>query len=79
MPGAMAKGLLARNAISSVPMPAEMTVARKMPFQRAPPTSAFAPKPTIRLGLSAMMYAMVMNVVRPATISVRAVVLFSFR
>ena len=77
MPGAMAKGLLAANAMTSVPTAEAMQVARNTPFQSCVPPSA--PKPVSRFGLSAMMYAMVMNVVRPATISVRAVVLFSFR
>ena len=33
MPGAMAKGLLARNAIRTVPIAEEIQVARKTAFQ----------------------------------------------
>ena len=75
MPGAMAKGLFARNAITNMPMAEAMQVARNTPFHSAEPTS----KPVSRLGFRAMMYAIVMNVDRPAMISVRTSVPFSFR
>ena len=74
MPGAIAKGLFAAKAITSMPIAEAMQVAMKTPFHRGVPTA----KPVRRLGLSAMMYAIVMKVVRPATISVRTVVPFSF-
>ena len=76
MPGAMAKGLLARNAMANIPMAEAMQVARKTPFHRSLPS---APKAVRRLGFRAMMYAMVMKVVSPAMISVRTVVLLSRR
>ena len=72
MPGARAKGLLARNAMQNMARAEAMQVARNTPFQRAEPVS----KLVRRLGFSAMMYAMVMKVVRPARISVRTVVPF---
>lgn len=37
MPGAMAKGLLAANAMTSVPMAEAMHVARNTPFQSCEP------------------------------------------
>ena len=75
MPGAMTNGLLARKAMHTVPMALAMQVARNTPFQSGVPTA----KPVNRLGFRAMMYAMVMKVVRPARISVLTVVPFSFR
>ena len=51
MPGAMAKGLFAQNAITSMPMKDAMHVARNTPFHRAEPTS----KLVSRLGSRAMM------------------------
>lgn len=71
----MTKGLLARKAMTAVPMALAMQVARNTPFQRGVPTA----KLVSRLGFRAMMYAMVMKVVRPARISVLTVVPFSFR
>ena len=53
MPGAMTKGLLARNAMQIVPMAEAMQVARNTPFQSCGPPCE--PKPVSRLGLSAMM------------------------
>ena len=76
MPGAMAKGWLARRPMQMVPMAEAMQVARNTPFQSPMPS---APKPVSRLGFRAMMYAMVIKVVRPAVSSVRTVVPRSFR
>ena len=76
MPGARANGLLASNAISSVPAKAERIVARNTAFHRGCPP--LAPNPVSKLGLSAMMYAMVIKVDRPAMISVFTLVPFSF-
>ncbi len=73
MPGARAKGLLARKAMQNMAMAEAMQVARNTPFHREDPTS----KLVSRLGFRAMMYAMVIKVVRPASISVRTVVPFS--
>ena len=75
MPGAMTKGLLARKAMVTVPMALAMQVARNTPFQRGVPTA----KLVSRLGFRAMMYAMVMKVVRPAMISVFTELPFSFK
>ena len=74
MPGAIAKGLLATNAITKIPIADAIQVARKTPFQSSLPS---APKFVSRFGFRAIMYAIVMNVVRPAITSVFAVVLFS--
>ena len=51
MPGAMAKGLLARKAMQAVPMAEAMQVARNTPFHSGVPTA----KPVSRLGFRAMM------------------------
>ena len=51
MPGARAKGLLARKAMQNMPMEEAMQVAMNTPFQRAEPTSKFVS----RLGFRAMM------------------------
>ena len=51
MPGAMTKGLLARNAMQIVPMAEAMQVARNTPFHSGVPTA----KLVSRFGLSAMM------------------------
>ena len=75
IPGAMTKGLLARNAMHTVPMALAIQVARNTPFHSGVPTA----KLVSRLGFRAMMYAMVMKVVSPARISVLTVVPFSFR
>ena len=50
IPGAMANGLLARNAIHIVPMADAIQVAKNTPFQSGEPTS----KPVSRLGFKAM-------------------------
>ena len=50
MPGAMAKGLLARKAMQAVPMAEAMQVARNTPFHSGVPTA----KPVSRLGFRAM-------------------------
>ena len=52
IPGAIAKGLLARNAMQNVPMADAMQVARNTPFHRSCPA---APKPVSRFGFNAMM------------------------
>ncbi len=52
MPGAMAKGLLARKAMQKMPMAEARQVAMKTAFQRSCP---LAPKPVSRLGFRAMM------------------------
>ena len=75
IPGASANGLFARNAIINIATADAIHVARKTPFHKAFVPSA--PKPVRRFGLSAIMYAIVMNVVSPAIISVLTVVLFS--
>jgi len=51
IPGASAKGLLARNAMQNMASAEAMQVARNTPFQRAEPVS----KLVSRLGLRAMM------------------------
>ena len=51
IPGAITKGLFARNAMHSVPSAEAMQVARKTPFQRSWP---LAPKLVKRLGFRAM-------------------------
>ncbi len=76
MPGAIAKGLLAANAITNIPMAEAIHVARNTPFHRGASPSAL--KFVSRLGFRAMIYAIVIKVVRPATISVLTVVPFSF-
>ena len=52
MPGAIAKGLLAANAITNMPIAEAIQVAKKTPFHRSAPS---APKPVSRLGFRAMM------------------------
>ena len=52
MPGAMAKGLLARKAMQKIPMAEAMQVAMNTAFQISWP---LAPKPVSRLGFRAMM------------------------
>lgn len=76
MPGAITKGLLARNAIHKDPIADAMQVARKTAFQRSLPS---LPKLVSRFGFKAMIYAIVMKVVIPAITSVRTVVPFSFK
>ena len=51
IPGAMTKGLLARKAMTTVPMALAMQVARNTPFHRGVPTA----KLVSRLGFRAMM------------------------
>ncbi len=75
MPGAMTKGLLAKKAMQAVPTAEARQVATNTAFHRAEPVS----KLVSRLEFRAMMYAMVMKVVRPVKISVFTVVPFSFR
>ena len=58
------------NAISNVPTTAARHVAMNTPPRGMPATERM-------FGFTARMYAIVMNVVRPATSSVRTVVLFS--
>ncbi len=70
IPGAIAKGLFAANAITNIPIAEAMQVARNTAFQSGVPPAKFVSK----LGLSAIMYAIVINVVTPATISVLTVV-----
>ena len=53
MPGARAKGLLARKAMQNMAMAEAMQVAMNTPFQSCVPP--LAPKAVSRLGLSAMM------------------------
>ena len=72
MPGAITKGLFARNAMHAVPIAEAMQVARNTPFHSGVPTAKFVS----RLGLRAMIYAIVINVVKPATTSVRTDVPF---
>ena len=74
MPDDITKGLLARKAMQKEPAAVEMSVAQKTAFHRGEPVS----KPVRRFGLRAMMYAMVINVVRPAISSVLTLVPFSF-
>ena len=76
MPGASAKGLLARKAMANIPMAEAMQVARNTPFHSSCPS---APKPVSRLGFRAMIYAMVIKVVSPAMSSVLTLVLLSDR
>ena len=76
IPGAIANGLFAKNAMTNVPIAEAIQVARNTPFQSDCPP--FFVKSVNRFGLSAMMYAMVMKVVRPAMISVLTVVPFCF-
>ena len=52
MPGAMAKGLLARKAMQNMPTADAKQVAMNTAFQSSCP---LAPKPVSRLGFSAMM------------------------
>ena len=52
MPGAMAKGLFARNAITMVPIADAIQVARKTPFQSSGMVSL--PKPVSRFGFRAI-------------------------
>ncbi len=75
IPGAMAKGLLARKAMRMVPIPEVIQVAKKTPFQSWEPTS----KLVSRFGFKAMMYAIVINVVKPAMTSVFTLVWFFSR
>ena len=75
MPGAMTKGLLARKAMQAVPTAEARHVATNTAFHRAEPVAKFVS----RLGFRAMIYAMVMKVVSPATISVFTEVPFSFK
>ena len=75
MPGAMTKGLLAKKAMQAVPMAEAKQVATNTAFHRAEPVSKFVS----RLGFRAMIYAMVMKVVRPAMISVFTELPFSFK
>ena len=51
IPGAMTKGLLARKAMTTVPMALAMQVARNTPFHSGVPTA----KLVSRLGFRAMM------------------------
>ena len=51
MPGAIAKGLFARNAMQNMPIAEAIQVAMKTPFHSALPVS----KLVSRLGFSAMM------------------------
>ena len=75
MPGAKQNGLFARKAMQIMAMPDARHVARKTAFQSSSPP---ARQPVSRFGFKAMMYAIVMNVVRPAMISVLTEVPFSF-
>ena len=77
MPGAMAKGLFARKAMTNIPTAEAIQVDRNTAFHSA--GVPLLPKPVSRLGLRAMMYAMVMKVVSPAMTSVLTFVLFSLR
>ena len=73
MPGAIAKGLLANIANTIVPIPEAIQVARNTAFQRGVPTAQF-----VRMfGFSAIIYAIVIKVVRPASTSVFTFVPFS--
>ncbi|MNY20349.1 hypothetical protein D3C86_1538230 [compost metagenome] len=67
MPGAMPIGQLATSAITSEPSAAARQVATKTASRSMPVDERMS-------GLTKMMYDIVRNVVRPATISVRAVV-----
>jgi hypothetical protein len=71
MPGANAIGKLAYNPIAIVTTPAATAVAKNTAFLSIPVTERI-------FGLRNRMYAMVMNVVIPASISVRTVVWFAF-
>ena len=75
IPGAITKGLFAAKAITKVPIAEAIQVARNTPFHNSEPPSE--PKPVRIFGFRAMIYAMVINVVRPAKISVRTSVPFS--
>ena len=68
MPGARQKGLLAQKAMQTMAMPEARHVARKTAFHSSSPPPDL--KLVSRFGFRAMMYAIVMNVVRPAAISV---------
>ena len=72
MPADSANGRFAMNAMHSVPRQDARAVASRTAVVSMPVEPS-------TLGFTARMYAMVINVVRPATISVRTVVLFSFR
>ena len=74
MPGARQNGLFARNAMQIMAMPEARHVARNTAFQSASPP---ARQLVSRFGFNAMMYAIVMNVVKPATTSVLTFVPFS--
>ena len=74
IPGAMANGLFAANAITIIPIKDAIQVAKNTPFHRFCPS---APKLVRRFGFRAMIYAIVINVVKPAMISVFTVVWFS--
>ena len=74
IPGAMANGLFATNAITIIPIKDAIQVAKNTPFHKFCPS---APNPVRRFGFKAMMYAIVINVVKPAMISVFTVVWFS--
>ena len=74
MPGAKQNGLFARKAMQIMAMPDAKHVARKTAFQSSSPP---ARQPVSKFGFRAMMYAIVMNVVRPAMISVLTDVPFS--
>ena len=76
MPGAMTNGLFARNAIVIVPIAEAIQVAINTAFHSPWPS---APKFVSRFGFSATIYAIVMNVVRPARSSVRTFVWFFCR
>ena len=52
IPGAMANGLFARNAITMVPIADAIQVARKTPFQSSGMVSL--PKPVSRFGFRAI-------------------------
>jgi hypothetical protein len=75
IPGAIANGLFAKNAMQNIPIADAIHVERNIAFHNS--DVPLAPKPVKRFGLSAMMYAIVINVVRPATTSVFTEVLFS--
>lgn len=66
MPDACAKGILATNAISKVPITAPNAVARNIDDHSV----AAALELKIALGLTTSMYAIAKNVTIPATISV---------
>ena len=75
MPGAIAKGLLAMNAMQNIPIAEAIQVTMKTLFHSEEQTS----KLVCRVGFRAMMYPIVMKVVRPAISSVRTVEPFSLR